>query len=221
MRLLLVEDDNLLGDGLYVGLKQADYTVDWVTDGEAANHALINEDFDLVVLDLGLPIISGIEVLQALRKRNDKTPVLILTAMDSVENRILGLDSGADDYLIKPFDLEELCARLRALARRYAGRSDPILTHGTLELNPAAHTVTKDNKSIALSSREFVLLLYLMENIGRVSSRTRLEETLYGWDGEIESNSLEVFIHHLRKKIGNDTIKTVRGVGYMIEKITC
>ncbi len=221
MRLLLVEDDNLLGDGLYVGLKQADYTVDWVTDGEAANHALINEDFDLIVLDLGLPIVSGIEVLQALRKRNDTTPVLILTAMDSVENRILGLDSGADDYLIKPFDLEELCARLRALARRYAGRSDPILTHGTLELNPAAHTVTKEGKSISLSSREFVLLLYLMENVGRVSSRTRLEETLYGWDGEIESNSLEVFIHHLRKKIGNETIKTVRGVGYMIEKINC
>ncbi len=221
MRLLLVEDDNLLGDGLYVGLKQADYTVDWVTDGEAANHALINEEFDLIVLDLGLPIVSGIEVLQALRKRNDTTPVLILTAMDSVENRILGLDSGADDYLVKPFDLEELCARLRALARRYAGRSDPILTHGTLELNPAAHTVTKDGKSISLSSREFVLLLYLMENVGRVSSRTRLEETLYGWDGEIESNSLEVFIHHLRKKIGNETIKTVRGVGYMIEKINC
>jgi len=221
MRLLLVEDDNLLGDGLYVGLKQADYTVDWVMDGEAANHALANENFDLVVLDLGLPIVSGIEVLQALRKRNNTTPVLILTAMDSVENRILGLDSGADDYLVKPFDLEELCARLRALARRYAGRSDPILTHGSLELNPAAHTVTKDGNQIALSSREFVLLLYLMENVGRVASRTRLEETLYGWDGEIESNSLEVFIHHLRKKIGNDKIKTVRGVGYMIEKPTC
>jgi len=221
MRLLLVEDDNLLGDGLYVGLKQAEYTVDWVMDGEAANHALINETFDLVVLDLGLPIISGIEVLQALRKRNDTTPVLILTARDSIENRILGLDSGADDYLVKPFDLDELCARLRALARRYAGRSDPLLIHGSLELNPAAHTVTKDGNSIALSSREFVLLLYLMENVGRVASRTRLEETLYGWDGEIESNSLEVFIHHLRKKIGIDIIKTVRGVGYMIEKPTC
>jgi DNA-binding response OmpR family regulator len=221
MRLLLVEDDNLLGDGLYVGLKQAEYTVDWVTDGEAANHALVNENFDLVVLDLGLPEISGIDVLQALRRRNDTTPVLILTAMDSVESRIQGLDSGADDYLVKPFDLEELCARLRALARRYAGRSDPILTHGTLELNPAAHTVTKDGNSISLSSREFVLLLYLMENVGRVASRSRLEETLYGWDGEIESNSLEVFIHHLRKKIGTDVIKTVRGVGYMIEKPTC
>jgi len=221
MRLLLVEDDNLLGDGLYVGLKQAEYTVDWVTDGEAANHALVNEEFDLVVLDLGLPLVSGIEVLRALRKRNNTTPVLILTAKDSVENRIMGLDSGADDYLVKPFDLDELCARLRALARRYAGRSEPILKHGTLELNPAAHTVIKDNKPIALSSREFVLLLYLMENVGRVASRTRLEETLYGWDGEIESNSLEVFIHHLRKKIGTETIKTVRGVGYMIEKPTC
>jgi len=221
MRLLLVEDDNLLGDGLYVGLKQAEYTVDWVMDGEAANHALENEDFDLVVLDLGLPLVSGIDVLQGLRKRNDSTPVLILTAMDSIENRILGLDSGADDYLVKPFDLDELCARLRALTRRYAGRSDPILSHGSLELNPAAHTVTQDGNPIALSSREFVLLLYLMENSGRVASRTRLEETLYGWDGEIESNSLEVFVHHLRKKIGNDIIKTVRGVGYMIEKYNC
>ena len=221
MRLLLVEDDNLLGDGLYVGLKQAEYTVDWVMDGEAANHALVNENFDLVVLDISLPVMSGIEVLQALRKRNDTTPVLILTAVDSVENRILGLDSGADDYLVKPFDLDELCARLRALARRYAGRSDPILTHGSLELNPAAHTVVKDGNPIALSSREFVLLLYLMENVGRVASRSRLEETLYGWDGEIESNSLEVFIHHLRKKIGVETIKTVRGVGYMIEKPAC
>jgi len=190
-------------------------------DGEAANHALVNENFDLVVLDLGLPLVSGIEVLQELRKRNDTTPVLILTAMDSIENRILGLDSGADDYLVKPFDLDELCARLRALARRYAGRSEPILTHGTLELNPAAHTVHRDGNTISLSSREFVLLLYLMENMGRVASRSRLEETLYGWDGEIESNSLEVFIHHLRKKIGNDIIKTVRGVGYMIEKPSC
>jgi len=221
MRLLLVEDDNLLGDGLYVGLKQAEYTVDWVMDGEAANHALSNENFDLVVLDLGLPILSGIEVLQALRSRNDKTPVLILTAMDSIENRIQGLDSGADDYLVKPFDLEELCARLRALTRRYSGRSDPLLKYKTLEINPAAHTVTQDGNPIALSSREFVLLLYLMENIGRVASRSRLEETLYGWDGEIESNSLEVFIHHLRKKIGSDVIKTVRGVGYMIEKPNC
>ncbi len=221
MRLLLVEDDNLLGDGLYVGLKQAEYTVDWVMDGEAANHALMNESFDLVVLDLSLPHMSGIEVLQALRQRNDTIPVLILTAMDSVENRIQGLDSGADDYLIKPFDLDELCARLRALTRRYSGRSDPILSHGTLELNPAAHTVSKDGQSVSLSSREFVLLLFLMENVGRVSSRTRLEETLYGWDGEIESNSLEVFIHHLRKKIGSDIIKTVRGVGYMIEKPSC
>ena len=218
MRLLLVEDDEILGDGLQVGLRQAGYTVEWLRDGQAADNALMHNNFDLVVLDLGLPNLSGIQVLKKMRGRDDKTPVLILTARDSVEDRITGLDSGSDDYLVKPFDLDELCARLRALSRRSAGHAAPTLSHGEVELDPAAHRVTLAGQEVNLSGREFALLHYLLENIGRVIPRSRLEETLYGWEGEVESNSLEVFIHHLRKKLGQNLIRTVRGIGYTIDK---
>ena len=220
MRVLLVEDDELLGDGLRAGLKQAGYTVDWVIDGQSAESALTDNEFDLVVLDINLPKMSGLEVLRNIRKRGEHTPVLLLTARDSVPDRVEGLDSGADDYLVKPVDLDELCARLRVLQRRSAGRSDPVIQHGDITLDPAAHRVTVNNQPISLSMREFILLQHLLENVGRVIPRARLEQKLYGWEGEVESNSLEVFIHHLRKKFGSDLIRTVRGVGYMIEQLT-
>jgi len=217
MRILVVEDDELLGDGLTTGLKQEGYTIDWLKDGHSADLALQDNTFELIVLDIGLPKLSGIEVLKRLRKRGDQTPVLILTANWSTSDKVEGLDSGADDYLVKPFDLEELTARLRVLQRRGAGRSDPLIQFGNITLDPAAHVVTLEGKTINLSMREFVLLHHLLENKGRVIPRARLEEKLYGWDSSVESNSLEVFIHHLRKKFGADLIRTVRGVGYMVE----
>lgn len=217
MRLLLAEDDDLLGDGLCVGLKQAGYTVDWVRDGAAVINALNDDSFELVVLDLGLPKKSGMEVLKELRSKGNSIPVLILTALDRIETRVAGLDGGADDYMIKPFDLQELCARLRVLQRRSAGRSVSVISHKDIELDPAAHEVSYLGEQINLSHHEFVVLQYLLENIGRVVSRAKIEEVLYGWDG-VESNSMEVFIHHLRKKFGSKLIKTVRGVGYIIEK---
>jgi DNA-binding response OmpR family regulator len=217
MRLLLVEDDELLGDGLKTGLRQEGYTVDWVTDGQSAENAMMDNEFDLVVLDLGLPKKAGLDVLKYVRAEGKDLPVLILTARDSVHDRVAGLDSGADDYLVKPFDLEELCARLRVLQRRKAGRSEPVIQHGAITLDPAAHKVSLNGEPVPLSMREFVLLQHLMENVGRVIPRARLEEKLYGWDADVESNSLEVFIHHLRKKLGTELIRTVRGVGYMIE----
>ncbi len=217
MRVLVVEDDEMLGDGLKTGLKQEGYTVDWLKDGNAADTALKSNSFDLVVLDIGLPNLSGIDILKRLRKRGDQTPVLILTAHWTLSDKVEGLDSGADDYLVKPFDLEELAARLRVLQRRNAGRSQPTIQFGNISLDPAAHVVTLDGQAINLSMREFVLLHHLLENKGRVIPRARLEEKLYGWESNVESNSLEVFIHHLRKKFGSDLIRTVRGVGYMVE----
>ena len=217
MRLLLAEDDDLLGDGLKTGLKQEGYTVDWVKDGQSAENALLDNDFDLAVLDLGLPKKTGLEVLKQIRSSGRHMPVLILTAKDSVKDRVMGLDSGADDYLVKPFDLDELCARLRVLQRRKAGRAAPVIKHGDLTLDPAAHKVFLKGEQVNLSMREFALLQHLLENMGRVIPRARLEEKLYGWDAEVESNSLEVFIHHLRKKLGTELIRTVRGVGYMVE----
>ncbi len=218
MRLLLVEDDELLGDGLSVGLTQNGYTVDWLKDGASADQALQTEEFEVVVLDLGLPKLSGIEVLQNFRNRGNTTPVIILTARESIEDRIKGLDSGADDYLTKPFDLDELCARLRALQRRFNLRSEPTLSHGNVMLDPAAHTVTLNNEPISISRREFALLNKLLENEGRVLSRESLTQTLYGWGDEVDSNALEVHIHNLRKKLGQDLIVTIRGIGYMIDK---
>jgi len=218
MQVLLIEDDELLGDGLKAGLMQEDYVVDWYQDGNSALKAALNQEYDIIVLDLGLPGISGLDILKKIRSRGKVTPVLILTARDFIDDRIKGLDTGADDYMVKPFDLEELCARLRALHRRGMGRADPVIEYDDIKLNPAAHTVTKSDKAIILSTREFVVLQHLLENIGRVIPRSRLEDHVYGWETDIESNSVEVFIHHLRKKLGASLIRTVRGVGYTIEK---
>lgn len=219
MRILLVEDDELLGDGIYAGLKQHRHVVDWVKDGVAAEQALDIENFDMVVLDLGLPRKSGIEVLQGLRNKEDATPVLILTARDSTDDKIKGLDAGADDYMVKPFDLEELEARIRALHRRNSGTKSTSIKRGGLELDPASHTATLDGTSLNMPRREFSLLQKLLENQGRVISRDNLLQSLYGWDDEVDSNTLEVHIHNLRKKLGSKTIRTVRGVGYIIEKL--
>ena len=218
MRVLLVEDDELLGDGLSAGLSQARYTVDWLKDGASADQALRTEDFDMVVLDLSLPKIPGITVLQNLRSRGKTVPVLILTARESVEDRVKGLDAGADDYLTKPFDLDELCARLRALQRRFSSRAAPLLTYRNITLDPASHAVTLDGNPVNVSRREFSLLQKLLENAGRVLSREHLTQSLYGWSSDIDSNALEVHIHNLRKKLGPDVIHTIRGVGYLVDK---
>ena len=218
MRVLLVEDDPQLGDGLTVGLRQAGFAVDWVKDGAAADHVLATEAFDLLVLDLGLPRLSGMDLLVRLRARQQDLPVLILTARDATADKIAGLDGGADDYLVKPVDLDELAARIRALSRRAAGRAQPVLRHGGLGLDPASHRVTLDGAPVELSAREFALLQALLENAGRVMSRAQLEGSLYGWRDEPDSNVLEVHIHHLRRKLGSSLIKTLRGVGYTIAR---
>ncbi|MDH5301587.1 MAG: response regulator transcription factor [Gammaproteobacteria bacterium] len=218
MRLLIVEDDQLLGDGIQVGLTQEGYAVDWVEDGEAAETAMKTNEYELVVLDLGLPKKAGLDVLKGMRARDIDTPVIVLTAQDTVEDRILGLDSGADDYITKPFDLDELGARIRALLRRRGGRTSPVIQHNSITLDPASHTVTKEGKSVDISPREFTILLLLLENMGKVMSRSRLEEGLYAWNDEVESNTVEVHIHHLRKKLGAELIRTIRGVGYIIDK---
>jgi two-component system response regulator QseB len=219
MRILLVEDDLMLGDGLRTGLTQYRYTVDWVKDGNAAVQAISSEPFEIIILDLGLPKRSGLDVLRTIRSKGINTPVLILTASDGVENLVKGLDSGADDYLAKPFDLDELCARIRALQRRgSSGRAKPIIHFGDIKLDPASHTVYKNDELVIISRREFVLLHLLLDNPGRVLSREYLTQSLYGWGGDVDSNALEVHVHNLRKKFGNKIITTIRGVGYMAEK---
>lgn len=218
MRILVVEDDALLGDGIQAGLKQQGFGVDWVRDGVAAQHALENEPFAAVVLDLGLPRRSGLEVLKALRQQGNPVPVLILTARDTVEDRIAGLDTGADDYLIKPFDLGELSARLRALIRRASGQASAVLAVGALSLDPAARTVSYHGEPKILSAREFDLLQVFMNNAGRVLNREQLASALYAWGEEIESNAVDVHLHHLRKKISPDIVQTLRGVGYLMPK---
>lgn len=218
MRILLIEDDNLLGDGIRVGLKQVGFAVDWTQDGQAAKLALETEEYAVVVLDLGLPKLSGTELLKWLRGRGSKEPVLILTARDTVADRVAGLNAGADDYLIKPFDLDELIARLRALLRRSGGQAVPTLQHNNIELDPAAHLVFKDGQLVDLPAKEFALLHELLLHVGRVQSREQLEQHLYGWGEEVESNSIEVHVHRLRKKLGADLIRTMRGVGYVMDK---
>lgn len=218
MRILLVEDDELLGDGLCAGLSQDGHTVDWLKDGQAVEQAVENESFDMIILDLGLPKISGLTVLQNLRAKGNNIPVLILTARDSIESRVQGLDYGADDYVTKPFDLDELSARIRALQRRLSARAEPIIIYKDISLDPASHTVTKASQVVTIPRREFALLQKLLENIGRVMSREYLTQTLYGWGEDVDSNALEVHIHNLRKKLGPDFIRTIRGVGYMVEK---
>ncbi len=216
MRLLLVEDDRMLGAGLQAGLRQKGWAVDWVRDGHLADQALRGEPYDVVLLDLGLPGKGGLEVLRALRGRGGSVPVLILTAQDSISDRVTGLDAGADDYLVKPFDLDEVAARVRALHRRSGGRAGPRLELGGLSMDPAAHEVTLEGAPVQLSAREFALLQALLERPGRPLSRAQLEERLYGWGEEVESNAVEVHVHALRKKLGAHWIRTLRGVGYMI-----
>jgi len=217
MRLLLVEDDVPLGDGIRAGLALENYVVDWVTDGEAADRAIRQERFDAIVLDLGLPQRPGMDVLRDLRARGDTTPVLVLTARDSIADRVHGLDGGGDDYMIKPFDLGELAARLRALQRRRRV-SPPVLRHGRLAMDLAAKLVTLDGVPVHTSPHEYSILRTLLENVGQTVSRVALEQSLYGLDIDIESNTTEVYIHFLRKKFGNQLIRTVRGTGYIIDR---
>jgi two-component system OmpR family response regulator/two-component system response regulator QseB len=218
MRILLVEDDALLGDALEAGLKQAGHAVDWVRDGISADTALATEDYAAVVLDLGLPRKDGIDVLRGLRAKKRSLPVLILTARDTVEDRIKGLDAGADDYLVKPFDLGELNARLRALLRRAGGQPAPVLTAAGLSLDPATRSVLAQGREVELSAKEYALLHALMQHPGRALSRAQLEQHLYAWGEEIGSNAVEVYIHHLRRKLGADAIRTLRGIGYVVAR---
>jgi len=218
MRILLAEDDSLLGDGLRAGLRQLGFLVDWVRDGEAAERELRAQPYAAAVLDLGLPLKDGMEVLAAIRRDGITLPVLVLTARDAVTDRIRGLDVGGDDYVVKPVDLNELAARLRALVRRAHGQPQECLVVQDVILDPAARAVTRDGVPVALSAREFDLLHALLLNAGRVLSREQLEQHLYSWGQEVESNAIEVHVHHLRRKLGNALIQTVRGVGYMVAR---
>ncbi len=216
MRILLVEDDSILGDGILAGLKLGDYAVDWVRDGESARLALLDHPYDACVLDLGLPRRDGLSVLSDLRGRGSRLPVLILTARDTSADKVSGLDAGADDYLTKPFDLPELQARLRALMRRATGSAASTLTHAGVVLEPAGKQVTLDGKTVVLSAREYTLLHDLLTHKNRIRTRAQLEESLYAWGEETGSNTVEVYIHHLRRKFGADFIRTVRGLGYQL-----
>lgn len=208
----------MLGDGIQAGLTQAGFAVDWVQDGAMGEAALKAESYAAVVLDLGLPKVSGLDLLRHLRAQGNAVPMLILTARDAVEDRIKGLDSGADDYVVKPFDLNELAARLRALTRRGRGEAAPVLCVGGLELDSAEHHVQFQGRTVELPAREFALLQELMLNAGRVLSREQLEQRLYPWGDEIESNAIEVHVHHLRRKLAPELIRTVRGVGYLMPR---
>ncbi|MBC3918352.1 response regulator transcription factor [Undibacterium sp. CY18W] len=219
MRLLLVEDDPMIGESIQEGLRGENYAVDWVRDGRDADLAMIGVDYDLLLLDLGLPGKEGLDVLQGLRARGADMPVLIITARDSTSSRIQGLDGGADDYLVKPFDLDEMLARVRALLRRRVARTHSVIQHGSLVLNLASHEVTFDGAQVHLSAREFSVLRALLDNPGSVVTKSQLEEKLYGWNSEVESNAVDVYVHHLRKKFGTALIKNVRGVGYKIAAI--
>ena len=216
MRILLVEDDPMIGESVVSGLAGEGHAVDWVRDGAAAETAVATTPYALVLLDLGLPKRDGIDVLRDLRARKLDLPVLVMTARDTVRDRVAGLDAGADDYLVKPFDLDELSARVRALTRRAAGRAEPLVECGPLVLNPATHSVRWHGTSVEVSGREFALLAALAERSGAVVSRAQLEEKLYGWNESIGSNAVEVHIHNLRRKIGDEVIHTVRGLGYRL-----
>jgi len=216
VRLLLVEDDAMIGEAIRAGLRREGFTVDWVHDGAGAAQVLRSEPFELLLLDLGLPGSDGLQLLKTLRERGESLPVLIITARDAVSDRVAGLDAGADDYLIKPFDLDELAARIRALLRRKSGRPAPFLEYQGVVLDPATHRVTRSGADVSLSPREFTLLQLLMERPGTILSRAQLEERLYGWGEEVESNAVEVHIHGLRRKLGAQFILTVRGVGYRL-----
>lgn len=218
MRILLAEDDELLGNAIQQDLKQVGYTTDWIKDGHIANAVIQQEEFDVIILDLNLPKKNGQSVLKNARSNKITTPVLVLTANNELETRIQCLDAGADDFISKPFELEELCARLRALSRRAGGRSSPKLEYQDILLDPASHEASKSGELINLSRKEFAILEALLNNQGRVISRNKMLDILYGWDDQVDSNTLEVHIHHLRKKLGNNLIRTVRGVGYIMPK---
>ncbi len=208
----------MIAEGLQTALRQDGYTVDWMRDGNSAAAALHSSTFDLVLLDLGLPERDGIDVLRDLRARGNATPVIIVTARDDIPDRIKGLDAGADDYLVKPFDLDELAARMRSLLRRVAGRGDVCIRHGGIVLNPVTHSVERDGAPVLLSAHEYAVLEALLQRPGAVLSRAQLEDRLYGWSEQVDSNAVEVYVHSLRRKLGRESIRTLRGVGYFIPK---
>lgn len=216
MRVLLTEDDAMIAQGLQTALHQAGFVVDWTRDGLSASAALHTTPFDLVLLDLGLPRRDGVAVLRELRQRGNATPVIILTARDDVHSRIAGLDAGADDYIVKPFDLDEVLARMRSVLRRAAGRGDSCIQHGELRLDPVKHSVERSGIPVSLSAHEYAVLEALLQRPGAVLSRAQLEDRLYGWDEPIGSNAVEVYVHGLRRKLGVETIRTLRGVGYFV-----
>lgn len=218
MRVLLVEDDGMIGEAVGQALKDASYAVDWVRDGAAALTAIASQPYGVVLLDLGLPKKDGLEVLRALRLHDNAVPVVVVTARDALEDRIRGLDSGADDYVLKPFQMGELLARMRAVVRRKGGVSGPLLSNGMLTLDPATREVSSDAIATRLSGKEFSLLQALLVRPGAILSRSELEDRLYGWGEEVDSNAVEFLIHSLRKKLGSDAIKNVRGVGWMVSK---
>jgi DNA-binding response OmpR family regulator len=218
MRVLVVEDDQMIAEAIRTALQQDGYTVEWIADGASAAAVLATSSFDIVLLDLGLPRRSGLEVLRAARRQGTTTPVIIITARDDVQSRVAGLDSGADDYLVKPFDLDELAARMRSVLRRGAGRGDSAIEHAGIRLDPATHEVSRAGEPVTLSAREYAVLEALMLRPGAILSRAQLEDRLYGWGAEIDSNAVEVYVHALRRKLGSDAIRTVRGVGYCVPK---
>ena len=218
-RVLLVEDDPMMGQAVKVALSQAGHVVDLTGTAEDAEAALGTTPYDLVVLDINLPKKSGLELVASLRKQHKDIPILALTARDTTRQKVEGLNAGMDDYLVKPFDLDELLARVQALFRRSNGRPSPHITNGTITLDPAARTVWKNGKPVSLSAREFAVLSILMENLGKLLNKQEIEDKLYGWDIEVESNTVEVHISHLRKKLGEHMIKTIRGMGYIVEKV--
>jgi two-component system, OmpR family, response regulator QseB len=218
MRVLIVEDDEMIAQGLQTALRRAGFAVDWMRDGKSAAAALLASTFDVVLLDLGLPHRDGIDVLRELRGRADATPVIILTARDEIQHRVAGLDAGADDYIVKPFDLDEMMARMRSVLRRAAGRGDPGIQHGDLRLDPVTRTVQRGGLPVSVSAHEYAVLEALLQRPGAVLSRSQLEDRLYGWDDQIGSNAVEVYVHGLRRKLGSDAIRTLRGVGYFVPK---
>ncbi len=217
MRVLLAEDDVVLGNGVQTWLGLKGYAVDWFRDGRAAQRAISAADYDLVLLDLGLPLVDGMTVLRSIRASHNSTPVIVITARDGLHDRVGGLDNGADDYLVKPFEMEELAARMRSLERRSNHRTNPLLSHGVVTLDPASMAVTLNGEGLNLSPREFVVLRTLLENKGKPISRSKLENSMYAWDSEIDSNTVTVHIHNLRKKLGEEFIVTKRGFGYLVE----
>lgn len=219
MRLLVVEDDTMIGESMQLGLKKSGLTVDWVRDGKSAELALGNGVYDLMILDLGLPHKGGLELLSQLRQQGNDLPVLIVTARDAVDDKVAGLNCGADDYLVKPFDFNELNARVNAIMRRRTGRGNPVMIYGALTLDPIAHQVTLREEPVGLSSKEFALLRALMAVPGAVLSRAELEEALYGWEEEVGSNAVEVHIHNLRNKLGSHAILNIRGAGYRVSML--